>query len=372
MRLRPERELSRRLSLDRRRLRAILDRFVETGVLTRTQGSGTFVRKVPFRQPSSEFSQDEIRELQSILFVDPFDYLSAERTGGKLRQLRIGVIADFEPTNLVHQLVLSGIAQALEENENEMNLCSIPHLLDHRDPEGELSVQLGKVDCDGYIVLSKLAELFTRILPASEIPVAYLWPGSAPFFCQPLVDFDSDGAMEVAFSRIRERGFRRISVVEFSEDREYDRLFRKRFARLLEDAPNCSGEVDIVDRISNGIAETLEKRLRGSERPDAIYVADDHLLPDVKAAIEDCGFRLGADVGVVTLANVGLPLVEGVSWTRLEFNPHLLGRSVVEALLRVIRTAGEEISSLSYHATWREGETLPARLTGRTRKRNRI
>src|SRR5699024_4317834 len=76
--------------------------------------------------------------------------------------------------------------------------------------------------------------------------------------------------------------------------------------------------------------------LEDKNPPQAVYVADDHLLPAFLEASRRCGRTIGKDLAVVTLSNKGIPLPPGFNWTCMEFDPVLLGETVVDILIKSI------------------------------------
>jgi hypothetical protein len=80
-------------------------------------------------------------------------------------------------------------------------------------------------------------------------------------------------------------------------------------------------------------------------------------MPGVVAALKERGMQAGTDIGLITLSTTGSVLPDGCRWSQLQFDPVLVGQDAMDALLKLVQTAGRRLSSQSYLARWVPGDS---------------
>jgi len=365
MRLRSERDLAALFRIDRMKIRESLDRFVRKGVLVRRRGSGTFVRTVP---SPPDVGRDKVPVnsvgLADMLFAgvsSASDRPMPLQPTKAQRRLHLGVWSNF--ANSVHgygsQASLAGHIHRAQELGHRVTLHSVTARRGVPLSLPELARQIRDNPCDGYIVPEKWADLFNEASGDVRVPIVYV-AGTGIGRHQPLVTLNVPEAAERAVHLFAEAGYERIGlIIPASADdpsgfdprvyEAYDRaMARFDLTYRAVEASQCS----VIAGMAAG-----QRMLDRGDRPDAVYVADDHITPGLAEALSAGGVILGRDVGVITLSNRGLPLPESYDWSRLEFDPELLGQMAVDMLLFLIETAGVQASNVMLCARWIPGET---------------
>ena len=105
------------------------------------------------------------------------------------------------------------------------------------------------------------------------------------------------------------------------------------------------------------IHTAMNQLLDRSDPPEAIYVADDHLVPAVLEVFKERKMVLGRDIAMICMSNKGGKQVQDESMSQYMFDPQQMGRLAVDSLLQVVQTAGEQLLSCTIHSQWHQGYT---------------
>lgn len=365
-RLVSEPELAKICGSSRQTLRGALDRLIDAGFVVRRHGSGTYVRKVSGSEALKSLPKPSF-EAESIFLKEaeepaPHEPLPAQR------RMALGVTEELSKYNEGNKAMLSGVLERAESLGHLVKL--VPELGFDKDgceaPEGYAEA-LRDARCDGFIQMANSRRRFLHGLREAygerqAPPVYYVWPGSwGHEDCHPLINLDTEAAVRMAVSKMARNGRRRIALLSLShghwpEQREATELA---YGRALEEAGLGFKASACVDEVSNP-AQTLaamEKLWSGAEKPDGLYVADDHFLPAAAKWLAAKSLRPGESLGVVTLSNRGRGLDSSANWSQARFSQEQTGRLAADALLRAIQTAGEELCSLAQRPQWIQGDT---------------
>ena len=360
MRLCSERELASILGEDRMKVRRALNKLAKQDILTRRHGSGTFVRKIvsfPHDENSPQIPQ--AKQLAKKIFASK----SAGRTlPDRHKTFRLGLWGDLHCTTDVNSLILEGLTEKAEENGHRLGVHSLIKK-EHVPLEAEdVARQLWESPSDGYIVVMRWAQLFEQafamVYGQTPPPVTYIFPDSCPTCrCQPLVELGTDAAVMQAVEIFAQQGYQRVGFLPMSTVVHDEQRDRKVYACALLQQDLDYQAIEFAPPSNDCIQAAMHKLLNRPQAPEALYIGDDHLLPGVAEYLARTGIVPGRDLAIITLANRGIPLANGHNWSRLEFNPRMAGRLAVESLVRVLRSAGEELCSFSHRPIWWPGDT---------------
>jgi len=362
-RLVSEPELAKICGVSRQSLRFALESLIKDGFVVRRHGSGTYVRKVPSQEalaslPAPSFNPERIF-LKDEAEAQPHEPLPSQKS------MLVGATAELSLYNEINRAMLKGLKERLESLGHRLKL--IPELgFDEGEslpPKGFAS-SLRKAGCDGFVqmancrkrFLNGLAEAFPGKTPP---PAYYVWPGAWTLSdCHPIVNMDTEDAVRLAMAKMAAKGRRRIAMIHLKHKGwswikdEMDGFYRWTAESLGLDY-NASEAVDGHE--DAGLA--IKRLWSRSQKPDGIFVSDDHFLPEVASWLSKKGLEPGRDIGVVTLSNKGQPLDSSLPWSQTRFMPEQVGRLAADMLLTTIQTAGEELCSLSHKPQWIEGAT---------------
>ncbi len=364
IRLRSEPELARILNVNRQRVRRSLDHLVESGYLTRKHGSGTFVRKV--FPPELASSEDVFRGYTDIIPEQFFINEQPARSHTpekKAQRLQIGVSGDSALLTQSNQLIFNGAVSHLKTLDCRPVIYShLTYDTTEIKPTDELAEELKKNRCDGYLIESSRAEQFNEAFSLAFgrdncPPVSYFWPGSTTLRHEPLIQQDTHEAVCRAVKILAASGYVRIALVALehpqpSEEKEEDTYN----LALVRAGIQYRGVISCTNFKGSGLLDNWS-RLWNENRPDALYIADDHFLPLLSRWMKEKRIIPGKDIGVITLWNKGGKFPDETQWSRLEFDPHLVGMMAANNLVRSIQMTGELTGSFSHQAAWIPGST---------------
>lgn len=69
------------------------------------------------------------------------------------------------------------------------------------------------------------------------------------------------------------------------------------------------------------------------------------------------GYEPGQNLALVSHANHRSALPGGYQWSRMEFDPYMVGRLTAQSLVREVESAGDDLVSFTHNAAWRVGTT---------------
>jgi DNA-binding LacI/PurR family transcriptional regulator len=364
MRLRSESDLGRLFGESRQKIRRALDVLVAGGYLTRQHGCGTFVRKV--------FCQEEAPLLA---FVRNYSDVMPERLfqtevvstrlkpNRKKHQLRIGLSGDPVLLNRTNDVLYQGAKTRVEELGHKPVVYShmTYNTAELKNPR-DFAEELKRTRCDGYLIESRWAEsvkaAFEDAFGPDGHPFAtYFWPASIRVSHEPLVQLDTNEAMERALRILAETGRRKIAVVIMDcLGRDIDSELRIYRNTLSEYGISYHKTAHIRGSYDTDVLTCLNQTFT-EDMPDAIYVADDHYLGALSHWLDDRTLKPGADIGIITLSNKGCSLPNAHNWSRLEFDPRLVGRLAVDNMIDAIESPDRSVGSFSLQAAWLAGDT---------------
>jgi DNA-binding LacI/PurR family transcriptional regulator len=340
-RLRSERELAELLGVSRTSIRSALGELEKRSLINRQAGSGTYVRKVPVLDGAA------LAALAAGLDLDPATLFAEDQNAGARgangspdQELCVAVFNLQPSESRSFGLIQNGIMAQAEEHAHRVVCIDGP-------ADGE--------QIDGFIVHVDHADLFAQAFPGQH-RVTYVGPGYDDMEFEPIVHFDRLGTMTRALRILADAGFTRIGLVSHDDEHNIEKSWRHYFNVMAGLGLNYYAPVS--GHAGTGDAKpAVERLLDRDDAPDALFVDDDVILYEVMDVLAPRGLRPGEDLGMVTLANYGSPLPDGIAWSRMEFNPTQMGRLLMDCLLREITCAGEPLCSFAHQAAWRPGAT---------------
>ena len=138
--------------------------------------------------------------------------------------------------------------------------------------------------------------------------IAFMTGGSSSPL--PRVDLANDGSLDHGLAELRRRGGTRLALItSTSVDPSYHTEVADLAQRLgFSVAPHHRQAADLGHPQWVGNITRLLLAASGSQRPDALLVQDDTLLPHVLAAIEASPLRLGRDLQLLAKCNLPSPI----------------------------------------------------------------
>lgn len=347
-RLQPEEVLARSLGVSVRQVRKLLNELVAEGVLVRRRGSGTYVRRLPTNKGLAK--TDTIPP--EVLFVANDGQTAVN---GRPAKLQLGLWSDLAYMQHPNQEILAGMAQEAERLGHYLAVHSVVEQRDQPVTPEELAKRLERAPEDGYIINARWAELFDQLTTWQAGAVVYYQSGSIDVSHTPLVMFNTDETVQRAMRLLSKQNCKRIAVIgrlatQTREDAAYEVA-----CRLVGQEYRGSQYVDFFLPSSNDAGQSL--LAAAGERPDGIYVADDHLLPTLMQTMKAQGLEVGRDIAIITLSNAGVALPEEYEWSRLEFDPRQLGCALVRQLVETINRAEQPTPTQALYAEWKPGKT---------------
>lgn len=400
MRIAPEETLSNRLGLSRYQLRKATDILVDKGILRRKRGSGTFIVALPKHSATmddnnhtteernvvaeshdennidpkrSHVKQDMLSKMQKAMeqnMVELHSNSSEMHSNMPIstRKLHIGLWGDLHCLGTTHQRVIAGMSQRFGELGHILSVYSTVIKPNLPLPLDVLSERIRTNPNDGVIVAEEWSSLFQQAMDKIHVavPSVFLCSTARVHKLWPVVSQDFDRAMVQALQSLYAQGHRRLAIL----------------APLIEHYP-MEGLTQLYDNIRKDLGldyrriETCElgvisamraaKRLFKEDCPDAVYITDDFLVEGVAEAFVSHNKIPGQDngIGVITLSNAGQTLPENINWSRVEFDPIVLGELTADTLIRLIDAGPEHVSSIELLPRWIPGET---HLNGRSQQ----
>lgn len=354
IRLISERDLSEKIGIPRKRLRTYLDKLIEEGIVVRRHGSGNYLRRVPKISGPRIWQKD----------APPIQLFSNDKPDPKLvpmpnqKQLHIGVWSGFHRMPSPNSSILKGIEYEASLASHKTNFCSIYDSENRLLSADQLARLIEKENVDGHIVSHGIAALFQEALSLAmgtdwlAASVLYVAPFYTQVTCEPIIRLDLLEAMERAIHILSNNSYKRIAVISTISE-YYDTEAEKISYEKAISTSNLSYTSYSVGPPEVGYGyETVIRLLRASDPPDAIYVANDKLAQGIDQALRQCKCYPPINLGLISLSNRDNTIPEKLGWSRLEFDPFLLGRISLSSLVREIITSHAEAHSLSLLARW--------------------
>jgi len=367
-RLRSERDLAERLDAARMLVRDAITQLVDEGLLSRRRGSGTFIRRVVTErdQATDSTGPTTLGPLEAVdaesLFAPPAataDGMAVQREVAN-RVLHLGLWCDLPRQGEPNRTIYHAICQRAAELNHQLTLLDTPHA-ETSATTHDLRRELAPLHCDGCLALSGWSRKFLTAVAGMNLPHLFFHLGVTSCYDPPMIGWDTLTSVRQGVSLLAEQGYRRVAMIyRDSGSAELQLLRESAYRDTVALRHLAYRRTLMLDDTATDARTRVEQMLRGERgkpQPDAVFVADDHLLPAFFRALQTVGRTPGQDLGVILFTQTGTPLPEGVDWSRIEFDPVMFGRMLVDRLVQRIKRADEPVLSLSIQGQWRPGAT---------------
>lgn len=365
MQLLPERNLASNMGVSRNTVCRALDVLVKQGILSKRQGSGIFVRKVPqFTELQSPQNSGFSAIAPSILFAQPKKQTRLRAIPAK-SLLKLGFWRDKKPVGESMIQVQRGIQDQAYKLGHRVYFHDFNPFGAQGETVANLLSQQNFAKYDGHLVLSILAPFFQQAAKIKPITSAFLWNAQCNLDLSPLVHIDEDRAHQEALRHLLASGCTRVAFLGYDDSDDFtpqtvlpnvgrcDVIHRE----ILSKHGLSFAEAAFAKPDTASVSRAVNKLLSGDLPPDGLYVSDDIILCNAFPLLEKARLRPGKELAVITHCNYGIPLPKGVNWSRMEFNPYQLGVLALQNLVREIESAGEEMLSFAHIPHWIPGTT---------------
>ncbi|HCD32350.1 MAG TPA: hypothetical protein DER01_08065 [Phycisphaerales bacterium] len=358
-----ERQLAQLMGANRMTIRRSLDDLEKQGLVIRRQGSGTYIRKIPGLSPCPKNYMpidgpicvvDESDDQPTRLQPDPVK-----------QQLTIGLWGDMHCTSApANKLILSGIKQRLVDLNHCLQTFDLEYAQDGTTPVEHIVDELSQKPCDGYIVtshmVSRFLDAYQQVFHRDSPPLVQVWPGSVLPTYEPLIQSDTQQAIERGTLTLAEQGHKRIMLVEFDKVRNIPSRSWLGYELAMQAVglpviPSL--KLQCIDALRDEWKDSIAMLLDMNPLPDALCMASEEPLQLLYDMMKQRGIKVGRDMAILTIANVGVDLPAGENWSTMVFDPRLVGGMAVTSLVDVIVTAGQRLCSFSHQAHWQPGKT---------------
>lgn len=353
------RELSKDFNVSHSLVKTSLSQLEKKGLIFRKHGSGTYVRRVPnetrFRFSSSQADKNIFKDdlEDSPIISAPAKYSQAK--------LNLGIIGVVKSNAVLTNFVMQAIGGEISQRGHSLSV----HYIDQERTDAEnlkrLETFINNSSCEGYLVNGQYAADELEFIKKQNVPTLYFIVGRLLVKHEPIIMMDGADAVERAIVKLIEQGYKKIALLGLgSPSRMYDRYESHIYQRTMEQHSIGYRRIELVsprnfDFKNSAIA--MENLLNDSNKPEAVVIADDNLMPGVVGTLENTGIKPGRDLGIIALSNKGIPLPNGYNWSRFEFNPEYFGKALVDNLLWMMQRADSEMENLNILARWQEGDT---------------
>jgi hypothetical protein len=354
-RLCSESRLGELFELGRWQVRQALDGLAKDGIIVKRRGSGTFVKRIPAFKLATPVHRS----------ITPEELFSDNTTSEPLAMVSrttkhpgwsIDLWGDWMSSDLSSQCTLAGMIERANHAGHRLSA--------HSACRGDGAVVPAEVVVDtlntsrshGAIFGLNYFDANEAVLKKCSKPIAVYYAGSMPAREGPVVSLDTESGIEFALRVFAREGFGRAAVIGLDTPYHPSHLERAAVVKAKSTGTIAAAEFYGCDvKEPRTCINAAKSALHAAS--DAIYVGDDTLLPFVAKAVEQAGLKPGHDIGIITLANRGVPLPGDRSWSRLEMDGWLFGRMIVDALTIHLDSRGQQKPSLQLRLNWVPGET---------------
>ncbi len=356
-RLLSERQLATRLHVPHAQVRKSLLHLVDEGLLIQKRGSGTFVRRIPAQSaaPSQGIAVPSLSAAQ--ILHQSASQTSIESRAAAATHYDLGLWwNNLDTMTPLQQLILAAMVEQVESMGHRLSFHSLgqPRSAEPADLP-KLRERVQKHRNDAYLCIGWCDGEFRKYLQDElHVPIVFFDTVWRADIASPHVAMNGMAAQELAACKLLQSGCKNICEIQLHT------LIRPMPARqgqyISHYGPRRWLKLDTLDTaaVVSQVCQWIQQP--DNQAVDGLYVTDDHLLPGVAAGLAQAGKHVGRDIAVISMSNKDLKLrwPEG-SWSTLEFDPVLLGRSAVELLVQGLTGHAAELPSLALNPRWKPG-----------------
>jgi DNA-binding LacI/PurR family transcriptional regulator len=353
-RLKPELQLCEVFGLGRWQTRAVLDRLVKKGVITRRRGSGTFVKRIPRATASQADGPAMEADRLLVSHDDPAEPLSRIARHHDSRSLDIGLWSEWTNSNQSLQAILAGMIEHANRSRHILTAHSMLMPNGEGKPVEEVIAAVNASKCDGAIFGFNFFADHQEAFRKCQKPIALHYPGSMPLHDKPSVSIDIESAVFRAVTEFAAQGYRRVAILGLQT--KYHDSIPERSAlerAVVSQGVKSGGYFECDHQNVQSCLKAAAALMKSGV--DAVYISDDVVLSIISPFLRTVGDRIGNDFGIITLANRGVVLPDWCQWSRLELDGWLFGRMVVDAISIHIESVQTRFPALQVRLNWSPG-----------------
>lgn len=359
MRLLPEREMIHRLGMGKKCVSLALEMLEDEKILSKRQGSGNYVRKIPARPPS-EFLSGSLLEASNVFPLSELEEEDAPRMASlpEQQRLKIQLWSGFhrpKKNNENYELFLK-IKEQIELQGHDLVIREIVDEAWNPRPQYDITEELKKEPADGYLVTAPLGELFERAyreaFGVSPNEVIYLSSWGYETELEPMIRLDGHEAIIRAVRKFHDGGMTKIAYLGIDSLYHPSRIDRHVYNFAMElvglDYRRSEHVTVSEDSVNAGMNRLLE-----GDVPEALVVGDNLILSAVSRALARRGIVPGKKLAIIVINVSELESACPPDWTSIDFNRNLSGSMAVHELLKQLLIAGTEVRSIALLGKWR-------------------
>lgn len=265
--------------------------------------------------------------------------LASNRTG--VVGLVIPHVADIILSNPYFMYLINSITRAT--NQSDLTLALF--LFHSTEEENRIAKSIYKTNfVDGVIITADRREdSFVKLLMSHGVPVAFVGKPE-PDIHVPYVNVDNEGGGFLATEHLIQRQRRRIATLTVRYNTAGDDRY-KGYLNALE-AYGIAYDERLVaegDFSQDSGYRAMQKLLK--EKPDAVFVASDHMAIGAQRAIREAGLNMPDDVAMVGFDDLPQAAIAEPPLTTVRQPINQLGPIAVELLKSVISGSAEQVES---------------------------
>lgn len=325
---------------------------VDKGLLESRNGSGTYVRKIPYAVEEVPPRFAALLDANDLLAPKANKTSAPGHRAPNTAPLRIALWCDVVLLNKASRLMIKGAEDYLRKRGHILDIKNVVTM------NAQRTAHLNG-DEDGIISLYMPDHYIKRFFADVTVPIVFLHAEyQVPIsLASRLLYLDVGETMERAIRLLADSGARSVAVLTADRDENIP-LIEDR-CRFLSERLKIGTRVHRVsaDMDTRSLEKVVAELARPETRPDAIYVADDIMFKYLAPVLRKYDLCPGENVALITLSNQGIGLPDECNWSRLEFNPERLGAMAAETVLNKTNCASYEILSFAHLAAWKPGDT---------------
>lgn len=310
-RIQSERELAERFGISRASVRETITELINSGILFRTVGKGTFV--------ASEGPRSHDIGVRSISFVISEEIFNFVQTG--------------------YNKILSGVQQVCRDHGTQLLFNSIGD-----EPNRPGDVQRGQQQLSGCIVVGGVRRQVLDGLHERRIPTVLvdtlLNDAPADF---PSVTIDYDAGTRMALTYLHQCGHQRIGYIGFSGSQKYEAYWSCLEQLGLPYDPRQIEFLQLLDLQPGILAgfHAMQRIISRKGLPSALVVTNDFVAIGVLEALGMAGIKVPEQMSVIGFDDLGLKPSPPLTTIRVDLNR--VGEEAATQLFRRIQDKGEPL-----------------------------
>jgi DNA-binding LacI/PurR family transcriptional regulator len=359
MRLRPEREMIRRLGLGKKCVSLALKLLEDEKILSKRQGSGNYVRKIPARYPEGALPG----KLLAATEVFPDSELEQEDTPRmaslpEQQRLKIQLWSGFHRPHRdnVNYGMYKKIKEQIELQGHDLVTREIVDDAWNPRPRSDMVQELKAEPADGYLVTSPLGSLFEQAyidaFGTTPNEVIYISSWGYETELEPMICLDGHEAIIRAVRKFYDKGMRKIAYLGIDDLYHPGRIDRHAYDFAMDLAGSDYRMSEHVPVSKEAVRDAITRMLESDDIPEALVIGDNHLFADVAKVLDQKNIIPGKKLAIIAINSTEQKPCCPPNWTSIDFDRNLIGPMAVHELLKQLLIAGTEVRSIALLGKW--------------------